>query len=65
MSAKNKAEKDKKIEAETLFTKEQLVSAKKYVHQKDLLNILLENDKTYSFKETDCLIEEFLKKEVK
>jgi len=38
------------------FTKEQLVNAKKYSNRKDLLNALLQENKLYTFDETDELI---------
>lgn len=46
------------------FTKEQLVNAKKYSNRKDLLNALLQEDKLYSFYETDELINKFENKKV-
>lgn len=41
------------------FTKDQLVKSKKYVHRRDALNALLENDKTYSFADVDGILKEF------
>lgn len=46
------------------FTKEQLVNAKKYSNRKDLLNALLQENKLYSFDETDELINKFENKKV-
>jgi hypothetical protein len=46
------------------FTKEQLVNAKKYSNRKDLVNALLQEDKLYTFGETDELINKFEKKKV-
>ena len=46
------------------FTKEQLVNAKKYSNRKDLLNALLQENKLYSFDETDELINKFESKKV-
>lgn len=46
------------------FTKEQLVNAKKYSNRKDLLNALLQDNKLYSFDETDELINKFESKKV-
>ncbi|WP_304340462.1 hypothetical protein [Metaclostridioides mangenotii] len=60
-----KAELEKKETAVIAkFTKEQLVSAKKYSNRRDILNALLEADKLYSFGETDELINKFEKKKV-
>lgn len=54
----------KKNETNTSFTKEQLYSSKKYEMQKDILGVMLEKDKEYTFDEVDNLIKEFLKREV-
>lgn len=54
----------KKNETNTSFTKEQLYDSKKYEMQKDILGIMLEEDKEYTFDEVDNLIKEFLKREV-
>ena len=55
----------KKNETNTSFTKEQLYSSKKYEMQKDIIGVMLEEDKEYSFDEVDNIIKEFLKREVK
>lgn len=58
--------KEKKEEIiETKYSKEQILKSKRYAHRKDLLNISLEEDKEYSFKEIDKIIEDFMNKEVK
>nr|DAI40705.1 MAG TPA: hypothetical protein [Caudoviricetes sp.] len=54
----------KKNETNTSFTKEQLYSSKKYEMQKDILGVMLEDNKEYTFDEVDNLIKEFLKREV-
>nr|DAQ96457.1 MAG TPA: hypothetical protein [Caudoviricetes sp.] len=54
----------KKNETNTSFTKEQLYSSKKYEMQKDILGVMLEEEKEYTFDEVDNLIKEFLKREV-
>ena len=54
----------KKNETHTSFTKEQLYDSKKYEMQKDILGVMLEEDKEYTFDEVDNLIKEFLKREV-
>lgn len=41
------------------FTKVQLVQSKKYVHRRDALNALLEDNKTYSFTEVDGILKKF------
>lgn len=47
------------------FTKEQLLKSKKYTNRKDLLNVLLDDKTTYTTKEVEQKIEEFMKKKVK
>jgi hypothetical protein len=54
----------KKNETNTSFTKEQLYDSKKYEMQKDILGVMLKEDKEYTFDEVDNLIKEFLKREV-
>lgn len=54
----------KKSETNTSFTKEQLYDSKKYEMQKDIIGVMLEEDKEYTFDEVDNLIKEFLKREV-
>ena len=49
-----------KKENETpVFTKESLLNSKKYMFQKDLLNILLKDGKEYTLEEVDKKINEF------
>jgi len=50
---------------EVRFTKAQLLAAKKYADRRDLLNVVLADDKQYSFAEVDKAINDFMKKEVK
>ena len=47
------------------FTKEQLLSSKKYHNRVDLLNVLLEDDVKYTHKEVEQLIDKFMKGKVK
>lgn len=54
-----------KKEDEVLYSKEQIIASKKYSDRKDLLNVLLEENKEYSFTEIDEIIENFMNKEVK
>lgn len=49
---------------ETLYTKQQIVDSKKYKKYKDLLISILENNKSYSIKEVDIKIKEFLERKV-
>jgi len=57
MSAKNKTDKT----TEALYTKEQILSSKKYSHRKDVLNVVLKDNQQYTLKEVDELIDNFMK----
>lgn len=46
------------------FTKEQIQNAKKYVHVKDLVNVLLFDSQTYTLQEVDNKITDFKKGKV-
>jgi len=46
------------------FSKEQIVSAKKYIHRKDVVNVVLKNGQLYTLGEVDELIEKFMKGKV-
>lgn len=52
-------------EKETAFTKQQIINSKKYLDRKDVLNVLLKDDKSYTIKEVNKLINDFMKKEVR
>lgn len=56
-----KSEDVKKVVEATMqtFTKEQLIKSKKYVHRRDALNALLQENKLYSFAEVDGILKEF------
>ena len=45
---------------EITFTKQQIVNSKKYLDRKDVLNVLLKDDTSYTFKEVDKLINDFM-----
>lgn len=49
----------------SVFTKQQLLTASKYRDKRDLLEALLENDRTYSFREVDEAIDTYMKGQVK
>ncbi|MDO4301548.1 MAG: hypothetical protein Q4D26_09195 [Clostridia bacterium] len=49
----------------TKYTKEQLRSSKKYRTDVDILGVVLEDDKSYTFEETDKLIKNFKERKVK
>lgn len=48
-----------------VFTKQQLAESKRYKKQRDLLEALLEDGKTYTIAQVDKIIGDYLKKEVR
>ena len=50
---------------ETKYTKEQLRASKRYASKKDVIGVILDDDKMYSFDEVDRLIMKFMKGKVK
>ena len=56
-----KTEQPKEME----YTKMNLLSSKRYSHNRDILNVILNDGKTYSLNEVDKLIEDFYKKKFK
>lgn len=61
MAVKNTTEKAAEM---PVFTKEQLVKAERWFNRRDLLNALLEDDKTYTIEQVDALIESYYKKPI-
>lgn len=51
-------------QATPTFTKEQLVASKRYATRRDLVSVLLEDGKQYTFDEVDKKIEDFKKGKV-
>lgn len=49
----------KATETEQAFSKEQITASKKYYKRRDLLNALLEDDKQYTLKEVDNIIDKY------
>ena len=49
------------VETQVSYTKAQIYKAKRYMNQKDIITIMLEEDKRYTFDQVDKLIEQFLK----
>ena len=54
-----------KAENKTVFTKDQLVKAKKFIKYTDLLNALLKEGVQYTVAEAESIVNNFLKKEVR
>ncbi|WP_024832386.1 hypothetical protein [Ruminiclostridium josui] len=61
---KSKSNNNAKASEVPIFSKEQIISCKRYAGRKDLLNVLLESNKMYSFDEVDNSINNFLKGKV-
>lgn len=51
--------------AAATFLKEGLLQSARYAHRQDLLGVLLEADRQYTFEEVDMLLDEFMKGKVK
>lgn len=58
MASKSKAD-EEVIETVSTFSKEQILSADKYSNRKDILGVLLEDGKEYSFEQVDALMDQF------
>lgn len=58
LAIKKKVEGEKTAEKVT-FTKDKILSAKKYKHRVDLLGVLLQDGKQYTFDEVDALLDNF------
>lgn len=63
MAVKKKNKNEQGAEVFT-FTKEQIVSAKKYKHKQDVVNVVLKDGQLYTLDEVDDLIEKFMKEKV-
>lgn len=49
------------VETQVSYTKAQIYKAKRYMNRKDIITVMLEDDKRYTFDQVDELIEQFLK----
>ncbi|MBP3542680.1 MAG: hypothetical protein J6J86_00470 [Lachnospiraceae bacterium] len=58
-------EKEEKKQSVSRFTKEQILSSKKYRDSRDLLQAVLEDSSTYSLEEVEKKIEDYRKGKVK
>lgn len=54
----------KEPETPGTFTKEQILSSKRYRDKRDAINVILDEKKSYSLAEVDKLFEKFMKDEV-
>ena len=53
------------IKQEALFTKEQILVSEKYKNRRDVLGVVLADNKQYTLENVDSLIEKFMKGKVK
>lgn len=49
------------VKAPALYTKAQIYKAKRYMNRKDIITVMLDENKRYTFDQVDELIEQFLK----
>lgn len=47
------------------FSKQQLIKSTRYIERRDLLNVLLKDDKQYSHADVERLVDDFMKGKVK
>lgn len=61
----NKTAASEPEKAESLFTKEQLLAAKRFQGRRDIVNALLLPDKQYTVEAVEQMIEKYMKGQVK
>lgn len=49
---------------ESKFTKGQILASKKYANRRDVLGVILIDEKQYTFEQVDSLLEKFMKGKV-
>ena len=59
------AKKEEAVLDEPVLTKEQLLNSKKYRESADIVGALLRDGESYTFKQVDALLDDFMKKEIK
>lgn len=64
MGKENIKKEEKKVVIENKFTKEQLISSKLFKNDKDILNVLIQNNEEISIDEAQKRIEKFRKGKV-
>ena len=52
------------VELEQQFEKEQIIKSKKYREDADIIGALLRDGESYTFKQVDTLLDDFMKKEI-
>ena len=61
--AKTKA-KEKEIEQISAYSKEQILTSKKYENRRDILGVLLADGNEYTFDDIESLLDKFMKGKV-
>lgn len=61
----NKTAANKPEKVEKLFSKEQLIAAKRFEGKRDIVNALLSPDKQYTVSTVEQMIDEYMKGQVK
>jgi hypothetical protein len=65
MAIKTKIDKKEETTQVSAFSKEQIISSKRYKDNRDIVKVLLNDNEMYSFEEVDSLINKFMKGKVK
>lgn len=52
------------IEHKSAYTKQQILSSKKYNNRRDILGVLLNENEEYTFSDVDSLLDKFMKGKV-
>lgn len=52
------------VKAEATFTKAQLIGSKHFQHRRDVIRAVLDDDKRYTIKQAQAVIDEFFGKKV-
>lgn len=55
----------KEVKETIKYSKQAIVNSKRYANRKDILSVLLEEEREYSFDEIDSILDDFMSKEVK
>lgn len=55
----------KSEQTEPVFSKEQILASDRYANRRDLVDALLDEDKSYTMKTVDNLVEKYMKGQVK
>ena len=63
--AKSETAAPAKAAPEAVYTREQVMSSRRYANRRDLVSVLLESGKTYTLDEVNALIHQFMKGAVK